>query len=895
MDKQTKTRRRVAGVGAGVALLVGLGGVVSAPAQAATGFNPGASDARLGGVDRYATAAVVAQKYWTSARTVIVANGETNGIDALTASYLAGVKGAPILLTTANGVPSATADAIKVLNPSEVIVIGGEPSVSAQTFAALTAGRTTTKRIAGVDRFDTASKIIAEARAALPANAPAPTAFLARGDVYGSDIAADALAASPLGYRGVPIILTAQGSLPSSSAAVLQSLKPTALTALGSTQSVSAAVAASAATAAGLTATSRLEGTDRSGTAAVIATSPLAASVGIGKATVGLANGYRVDALVAGPAAGKAGYPLLLTESANSLGAATEAYLRANSGNLISAQVFGDATAVSSTVTDAATTSGGGVAPTGSTPPVSGPVAGAPANLDNQGDQPDVRVSFGVGAATLTSFSVQRVSSSDPNVSSTLNLTGQDVSSGSFIDYDAPAGSWVYRITATSGSQTAIVVTQAPVTLQGAPAVSGQPIGLTPGSNSVTLTFDQPVSGLALGEVTSNNGALSFTPTAVTPVDGRSATWTLAVSGGTLAAGNTITVAAGSVASASGTTGPAIAYTSQAIAAVPAVVGQPTGMSVGSTSVQLTFNQSVGGLDVGDVTSSHGALVLTPSPNSPDANGRSATWTVAITSGSLAAGDTISVGTGAVSNAQGATGPSGAYTSAAVAPVPAVSSRSGMVVGSTSVQLTFNQPVSGLNVGEVTSSNTALGLVPTAVSPDANGRSAVWNIGVNNGPLAAGDTIVVAAGSVVNAQGTAGPAAGSSAVVVAPLNVAMTITSTPDSSIAVNDTVVWVYSTAVDPSTFGGVLSGITANGPALTGLAAFDVVDAAIDGGFSGSGGTFDVALSADGTTLTATAMSSGGFNLSGGSSPVPDSSLRGQNGAVPGVAADSSVIGSF
>lgn len=55
---------------------------------------------RIGGTDRYQTAALLAQQFG-SANAVIVANGSTakGGFDALSANYLAGQLGAPIVLT----------------------------------------------------------------------------------------------------------------------------------------------------------------------------------------------------------------------------------------------------------------------------------------------------------------------------------------------------------------------------------------------------------------------------------------------------------------------------------------------------------------------------------------------------------------------------------------------------------------------------------------------------------------------------------------------------------------------------------------------------------------------------------------------------------------------------
>ncbi|WP_380158957.1 cell wall-binding repeat-containing protein [Kineococcus sp. R86509] len=45
----------------------------------------------MGGADRYVTDAFIAQQTWTTVSKVIVADGEMNGIDALSAFYLARV------------------------------------------------------------------------------------------------------------------------------------------------------------------------------------------------------------------------------------------------------------------------------------------------------------------------------------------------------------------------------------------------------------------------------------------------------------------------------------------------------------------------------------------------------------------------------------------------------------------------------------------------------------------------------------------------------------------------------------------------------------------------------------------------------------------------------------
>ncbi|WP_345712653.1 cell wall-binding repeat-containing protein, partial [Kineococcus glutinatus] len=360
MNSSTYRRKNPVTIGAGVAVLVGLTAVGAPAAVADASFDPSASTARVAGDNRYATAAQIAQTTWTTAQTVVVANGETNGIDAVSAAYLAGAVDAPVLLTRAGSVPAETAAAIAALDPEQVLVVGGEASVSAGTYDALTAGRTG-ERVSGANRYATAAEI-AQAVDEAPT-----TVFLARGDVSSDQVAADALAATPVAFRaGVPVLLTAANGLPAATAEALEAIGPTSVVVLGGEGAVSAQVAAQAQAAAGAAGVTRLQGGDRTGTAAAIAGSQLATAAGFTKTGVAIANGYRIDALAAGPAAGKAGYPLLLTGSTTSIGSGTQAYLEANAATLTAAQVYGGTSAVSTAVAVAAARAGGNADPAGS-------------------------------------------------------------------------------------------------------------------------------------------------------------------------------------------------------------------------------------------------------------------------------------------------------------------------------------------------------------------------------------------------------------------------------------------------------------------------------------------------------------------------------------------------
>ncbi|MBI6873578.1 cell wall-binding repeat-containing protein [Clostridium aciditolerans] len=84
---------------------------------------------RIGAADRYATAAQVATKNWTTSDNVVLVSGEGYA-DAVSASALAKKLNAPILLTTAKTLSTDTASALSKLGAKNVYVVGGEASVS---------------------------------------------------------------------------------------------------------------------------------------------------------------------------------------------------------------------------------------------------------------------------------------------------------------------------------------------------------------------------------------------------------------------------------------------------------------------------------------------------------------------------------------------------------------------------------------------------------------------------------------------------------------------------------------------------------------------------------------------------------------------------------------------
>jgi carboxypeptidase T len=84
---------------------------------------------RASGIDRYATAVAVADRFMPGAKAVVVATGLTFP-DALAAVPLATALDAPILLVQPEAVPSSTRDAIRVRAPTSIVAIGLSGAIS---------------------------------------------------------------------------------------------------------------------------------------------------------------------------------------------------------------------------------------------------------------------------------------------------------------------------------------------------------------------------------------------------------------------------------------------------------------------------------------------------------------------------------------------------------------------------------------------------------------------------------------------------------------------------------------------------------------------------------------------------------------------------------------------
>ncbi|MEO8247563.1 MAG: S8 family serine peptidase [Chloroflexota bacterium] len=255
---------------------------------------------RIGGTDRYDTAArLSASHYAPGAPVVYVATGAAYP-DALSGGAAAALRGGPLLLTRSDSLPGPTAAELARLRPGRIVVLGG-PSVVGE--AVVTALRTYTaggvSRIAGIDRYDTAARISAATFAA-----GVPVVYLATGATFPDALAGGAAAARQHG----PILLTRPGVLPPATIAELQRLTPGRIVVLGGPTVVGDGLLAAvdAYTAGSVT---RLYGEDRYATSVAVSAATYAGPV----ETVFIATGTVFpDGLAAGPVAGGAGGPLLL-------------------------------------------------------------------------------------------------------------------------------------------------------------------------------------------------------------------------------------------------------------------------------------------------------------------------------------------------------------------------------------------------------------------------------------------------------------------------------------------------------------------------------------------------------------------------------------------------------
>lgn len=345
----TRPLARVLTLGAALAMLSTGVATATIPGDA-TLPDDALSARRYAGDDRYETAARTAlAANPDGAATAIIARGDAFP-DGLAASYLAGVEGAPILLTAPSTLPPATLDGLDQLGTQRTIIVGGVAAIDQSVEDALVRrlGEGNVERIDGSNRYETAAFVFNEVGTLgtlrdLSGNSDRQlrTAVVASGRSF-----PDALAAGPLAAAAsVPILLTEPDALPQFTQWAIESGVQQVLVAGGSA-TVSQSVLGQLRAIDGVEVVERVAGADRTATAARLAevTRDL---LGWSHRAVTVALGTDFpDALSLAPAAARLRAPILLARSTGDVGAETFTAVQADCDPIRTLVVSGGTAAV---------------------------------------------------------------------------------------------------------------------------------------------------------------------------------------------------------------------------------------------------------------------------------------------------------------------------------------------------------------------------------------------------------------------------------------------------------------------------------------------------------------------------------------------------------------------
>ncbi|MDU1320405.1 MAG: cell wall-binding repeat-containing protein [Clostridium botulinum] len=289
---------------------------------------PGKVD-RLGGSNRYQTAANVATKNWEKSDNVILVSGEGYA-DALSASLLAQKLDAPVLLTGKDGLDGDTNKAIDKLGAKNVYILGSEGVVSKNVQTSLEKSGKTVKRLAGNNRFQTNVAIANE----LVKNhgVKADDVLVVNGNKY----LADALTAAPVAAKEGKILLLVGEDLSTAKEAkeFIKNNGVKNVTVIGRDVTVSDAMYKD------LGATKRVSGgKDRFETNRLVLQ-----AFGLKGSHLYVANGqddHLVDSLVASAIAGKFNSPVVLVSNNKDIDDKAVEYIKANANEKTDLNVVG--------------------------------------------------------------------------------------------------------------------------------------------------------------------------------------------------------------------------------------------------------------------------------------------------------------------------------------------------------------------------------------------------------------------------------------------------------------------------------------------------------------------------------------------------------------------------
>ncbi|MFR2518968.1 cell wall-binding repeat-containing protein [Peptostreptococcus stomatis] len=276
-------------------------------------YNPGKPDpGRVDGDDRIETGVKISQKYYDKAKTVIVVRHDLFP-DSMTASVLAKLKDAPILLNPTNKLDPRVGAEIKRLGAEEVIIVGGPDSISEKVRGDLKAydKDKDVERIAGVDRYGTSEMV---ARRVTGITGKKNTGVIASGQVF-----PDALSVGTFASRdGYPILLVKKNLVPDQVVRAIKDLDIKKTYIAGGTNTISKSTEAKLP---GVL--ERMAGKDRYETSVAIAKSKFKDS-----REAFIASGEEfADALVISPVSGKYNRPTLLASRNKKTNAVVKKYI----------------------------------------------------------------------------------------------------------------------------------------------------------------------------------------------------------------------------------------------------------------------------------------------------------------------------------------------------------------------------------------------------------------------------------------------------------------------------------------------------------------------------------------------------------------------------------------
>ncbi|MCW8177728.1 Ig-like domain-containing protein, partial [Verminephrobacter aporrectodeae] len=243
-------------------------------------------------------------------------------------------------------------------------------------------------------------------------------------------------------------------------------------------------------------------------------------------------------------------------------------------------------------------------------------------------------------------------------------------------------------------------------------------------TTTLTITFSEPVNGLDASDIVYTNGTLGW-PTA--SAERMVWTATLTPTANTDAGVNTIRVNLAGVRNDAGNAGTGTAsstnYSVHTTRPTATIVLADSALTAGeTTTVTITFNKPVNGLDASDIVCMSGTL------SAPTANAERTVWTATLTptANANAGANTIHVNLAGVTDDAGNTGTGSAisanYSVDTVRLTATIAlADTALTAGeTTTVTITFNKPVNGLDASDIVCPNGTLS------APTANAERTVW-------------------------------------------------------------------------------------------------------------------------------------------------------------------------